>query len=338
MLYLTALVLPCLFLYFLARRAMDRRLEESSANYRRLQEAYDTTLRETRRLKADNAGLERSTDETIALYDVTRDMCKTLDESEIFALFKEKAARYVNAGDCLFLKAGGDISRYRNYTILPLTIHRNIIGYLLVSGIYEKDQDKFQILAQQFLMGLKRSLLYQKVQELTITDTLTGVFNRRHFLEKLNQEAERSRKIRRSFAFLMVDADYFKKINDTYGHLVGDVALKETAAVIKDNIREIDFMGRYGGEELAIVLSETGKDQAFQAGERIRLAVASKKIKAYDEALRLTISVGISVFPDDSPDPQEIIEKADRALYAAKQAGRNRVEIVSSQPERQGSQ
>jgi diguanylate cyclase (GGDEF)-like protein len=195
----------------------------------------------------------------------------------------------------------------------------------VAAKIKPEDSEKFQILSQQFLLGIKRAILYQKVQALSITDGLTGVFSRRYCLERFREEVERSKKFKHNFSFLMIDVDYFKNYNDKYGHLVGDAILREVAATIKENIRQIDLLGRYGGEEFILVLTETGSEQSKFVAERIRKAVEEKQIKVYDENLGITISIGVATFPKDAEVPQAIIEKADQALYCAKEAGRNRV-------------
>jgi diguanylate cyclase (GGDEF)-like protein len=123
----------------------------------------------------------------------------------------------------------------------------------------------------------------------------------------------------------MLDVDYFKKINDTYGHLVGDAVLKEVAQVIRENVRQIDIIGRWGGEELAVVFAEAGPGQGRFAAERLRQAVEGREICAYDEKLKATVSIGIAGFPRDAKEIQPLIEKADQALYRAKEAGRNKV-------------
>ena len=123
----------------------------------------------------------------------------------------------------------------------------------------------------------------------------------------------------------MADIDHFKEYNDRYGHLVGDVVLKEAAATIKESVRQIDVVGRYGGEEFAILLPETSPRNAYFAAERIRKAIAAKRIRAYDEELNFTISIGFSAFPRDAKDGLNVIDKADIALYEAKQKGRNAV-------------
>lgn len=123
----------------------------------------------------------------------------------------------------------------------------------------------------------------------------------------------------------MLDIDHFKEYNDKYGHLVGDVLLKEISRIIKDSIRQIDLVGRYGGEEFSIILTETDKEGAVFAAERIRQSVQNRSIRAYDEDLKVTISIGISVYPGHGQDAAGLIEKADQALYQAKDTGRNRV-------------
>ena len=202
---------------------------------------------------------------------------------------------------------------------------KQVAGYLAVDRILEADKEKFGILIQQYLFGLKRALLYQKVQGLTITDMLTNVYCRRYFLERFTEELKRSKKNKLSLAFLMIDIDNFKQFNDRYGHLVGDAILRQVAKTIRDAVRQIDFIGRYGGEEISVVLAETNKEQANFAAERIRQAIASELIRVYDEELTVTVSIGVSIFPDNALSMQNLIEIADQALYLAKETGKNKV-------------
>jgi diguanylate cyclase (GGDEF)-like protein len=123
----------------------------------------------------------------------------------------------------------------------------------------------------------------------------------------------------------MIDIDHFKNINDQYGHLVGDVILKQVAQIIKKNVRELDLVGRYGGEEFGVLLIETDDSGALYVAERIRAAVAEKEFKAYDESLRVTLSIGCSTLSDKARDVASLIETADAALYKAKHEGRNKV-------------
>lgn len=324
MLSISILIALSVLLQLELKKILGIKLVKSQDNYARVQSQYDGLSRQNSRLKQINSDLDKSVSGIIALYDITEEICKSLNLDEIFAAFKEKINRYIQVGDCKFLKPGTDLSGYANYVVLPLKIDHSIIGYLAADDIKETDKDKFQILSQQFILGAKRAILYQKVQELAITDSLSRVFTRRYFFERFAQELERSKKFKYNFSLLIIDVDRFKYFNDNYGHLVGDAIIKEVSKIAKDNIRQIDIIGRYGGDELAIILSETDKKQAEFAAERIRKNIENKDIKIYDETLKVTISIGISSFPEDAKSPQLIIDKADIALYKAKQAGRNR--------------
>ncbi len=206
---------------------------------------------------------------------------------------------------------------------IPLFSERKMVGILTVENLLYIDREKFIILATQFALELKKVLLYEKVDELAITDSLTGLYVRRYFLERMTEELQRSKRYKFKFAVLMIDVDNFKKCNDTYGHLVGDIILRDVARIIKQNTREIDLAAKYGGEEFCLVLTETAREEAKTIGERIRVKVEENVFKAYDETLKITVSIGISIYPGDSVDRDELIEKADRALYSAKNAGKN---------------
>ncbi len=276
-------------------------------------------------IKKEKSVLQTNLDETVALYDITREICKSLDETGVFGSFDELIHKYVAVQDCRFIK--GDLPEAEKNTadVLPLEMGRKTIGYLVCTGINDAEREKFNILAHQFLLGLKRAILYEKVQELAITDSLTQVLSRRYWLERFMEEIERSRKFSYRLSCLMLDIDHFKKINDHYGHMVGEVILKEVSRTIKDSIRQIDLVGRYGGEEFSVFLAETGEEEARVVAERIRSSIENKRIRAYDEELRVTISIGISVFPEHALDNPALLSKADDALYQAKNSGRNRV-------------
>ena len=185
------------------------------------------------------------------------------------------------------------------------------------------DIERFVILAMQFALEMKKVLLYETVEELAITDDLTGLSVRRYFFERLKEEVARSKRYKFKFSLLMIDIDDFKALNDTYGHLVGDVVLRDVSRIIKENSREMDLVARYGGEEFSLVLPETRQEAAMLVGERIRRKVAENVFRAYDEKVKVTISAGVAVYPDDASEVSGLVEKADKALYDAKAAGKN---------------
>jgi diguanylate cyclase (GGDEF)-like protein len=185
--------------------------------------------------------------------------------------------------------------------------------------------DTLSIVAHQLSLQLARVHFYEAVESLAITDTLTGLFVRRYFLELATEELLRSTRHCLPCTVIMVDLDFFKTKNDTYGHLVGDVVLREVSQLLRKNLREVDLIARYGGEEFILLLIETDPEQALPVAERLRQLVEVHPIRAYDETLTQTVSLGLACFPEDGPELQTLIEHADEALYAAKRAGRNRV-------------
>jgi diguanylate cyclase (GGDEF)-like protein len=328
--YLIVLLVLTVFLNAWLREILYKKFSAKSNIYENIKNEYGRLLSENVRLKTDKNDLHNNLEQIIALYDITKQICRSLDSDKVFNYFCEEMGKYIEFTDCKFVKKEADLSSYINYTIVPLMIDKNTIGYLIVGGIKEQDKGRFNILSQQFALGIKRAILYQKVQELAITDSLTQISSRRYYLERFHEEIERSKKFSYNFSCFMIDIDHFKSYNDRYGHLVGDVILKEVAKLIKENIRQIDLLGRYGGEEFSIILTETDREQTLLVAERIRQTMESKYIKAYDEDLRVTVSIGISFFPENGKDIESLIDKADLALYLAKQQGRNRVCVFKS--------
>jgi diguanylate cyclase (GGDEF)-like protein len=211
------------------------------------------------------------------------------------------------------------------FIAIPLIAGERINGVFAIEGPMLDDMVRFIILGHQFAIVLERIRLYELVQDLAITDGLTDVFVRRYFLGRLSEEAERAKHFNTKLSFLMIDIDHFKNCNDKFGHLVGDVVLRETAAIMKNNLREIDIIGRYGGEEFSIILPDTSHDGALIVGERLRKAVEDKWINAYDEKINVHISIGIAVYPDNAEETSQLIDRADQMLYKAKESGRNKV-------------
>ena len=207
----------------------------------------------------------------------------------------------------------------------PLWRDQQPVGMLLADELPEPQMKMLEILANQLSLQLARIHLYRQVEQLAVTDALTGLWVRRQFMERSREELGRCQRFGLACTLLMTDLDHFKQKNDTYGHLVGDVVLRDVARLLARNLREIDMIARYGGEEFMLLLIEIRCDQALPIAERLRQLVEIHPIRAYDELLAQTISIGLAGFPGHAKTLEELIERADRALYAAKEAGRNRV-------------
>ena len=178
--------------------------------------------------------------------------------------------------------------------------------------------------------NLEYEELMRKFERMAITDPVTGLFNRRRFEEALAQEFERYRRYGTPFACLMIDVDHFKRINDTYGHDVGDVILKETAQTIQGQTRGVDTVARYGGDEFAVLLSQQKGEEAVKAAGRIIKHVRQLRFKEMKKGEKVTLSIGIASVPDpDLKEMDQIVQCADYALYKAKKGGRDCAEMTT---------
>jgi diguanylate cyclase (GGDEF)-like protein len=170
----------------------------------------------------------------------------------------------------------------------------------------------------------------QELQELSVTDSLTGLSNRKHMWETLAREMEGYKRHRRPLAALMIDIDHFKRYNDTLGHLAGDEVLKRMAEIFRSSLRVSDYAARYGGEEFLVVLPDADSAMAAQAAERLRELVAGESFGAGAGSPKITISIGVASTGDHDEEPETLVRNADTALYRAKKAGRNRVSVFES--------
>ncbi len=190
----------------------------------------------------------------------------------------------------------------------------------------KQDLDMVTFLAEQGGTAIENVLLHEEAQRLSITDGLTGIWNRRYFQMQFRQILATATRFNRTFSVLMLDLDHFKKVNDTYGHRRGDAILVEFAQRVTTMVREVDTFARYGGEEFACLLTETDIKGATTTAEKIREAVRQEPFgTSEDTPLNLTVSAGIAAYPDHGDGYVALIEAADRALYRAKQTGRDQV-------------
>jgi two-component system cell cycle response regulator len=185
----------------------------------------------------------------------------------------------------------------------------------------------FTTLVENASVAFTRALLYQRMEKLATTDGLTELNNHRNFQEMLAKEIERTRRYGTSISLLLMDIDHFKRFNDTYGHPVGDLVLKEIAACIRKSIRINDLPARYGGEEFTVILPETNEQGASIIAERIRSTIENHVIISLDRELRVEVSIGVASYPLMATTQQQLIDNADKALYYSKENGRNRVSI-----------
>ena len=213
--------------------------------------------------------------------------------------------------------------------VVPVQRATQLMGalelYLPKNRELREDQiELLQGVAAETAMAISHAQLYQAQEENALTDELTKLPNRRYMAQRFLQEMQRARRHHKGLAFLMIDIDHFKQINDTYGHLHGDAVLSELAKILNGAKRESDVAARYGGEEFGLILNECGEAGAMSLAERIRERVEAA---TFPGGLKLSISVGVAS-TDDEALFTSLIEKADQALYAAKQAGRNTVRVA----------
>ncbi|MDD5368293.1 MAG: histidine kinase N-terminal 7TM domain-containing protein [Anaerolineaceae bacterium] len=216
----------------------------------------------------------------------------------------------------------------RSYAGAPIRSRGETIGFLhLVSAtvnFFTPPHAEFlQAFADQAAIALENARLYAEVQQLALTDGLTGLYNRRGFLEAGRREVEVALRLGRPLSAIMMDIDHFKQVNDSSGHLAGDLALVSLVNTIRESVRSIDVVARYGGDEFVILLIESTYATAAQVAERVRLSVASTQTLTEQGSVQITLSCGVSTLELDSDSLDLLIDRADQALYASKQNGRN---------------
>jgi diguanylate cyclase (GGDEF)-like protein len=215
----------------------------------------------------------------------------------------------------------------------PLMYKEKILGVMLLGtfGHYHAEEVPLvEYLANQIAITLDNALTHEKVERLSITDGLTGLYNRRYLGERLEQEFSRALRYSINLSILIMDVDFFKKVNDAFGHQVGDNALVTVARTLQQTVRGSDLIARYGGEEFVVVLPNTGQEQALVVAEKIRAAIADAPVPGMGDK-RLTISVGLASYPALKADKlSDLVRAADAALYTAKESGRDRVVVASA--------
>jgi two-component system cell cycle response regulator len=216
---------------------------------------------------------------------------------------------------------------------LPLISESKVLGVLALVSERTKPFTMHQIellklFSEQVSVTLSRAFLHEDIKHMATTDGLTGLYNHRHFQERLSQEFRRLSRYPRPLSLLILDIDFFKKVNDSYGHPAGDAVLKNVALILKKIVRETDIPARYGGEEFAALLTDTDKRGAEQVADRLRKNIMESLFRVDSKGIHITVSIGVATYPSDAKTKESLIELADRALYRAKEEGRNRVVLA----------
>lgn len=219
-------------------------------------------------------------------------------------------------------------NEFKSGHIVPIESGGNLLGGICFYNVEECNYPEikfYRTMIGEVLLLLKMHYLYSETQYLSVTDGLTGLYNRRHFENNVEREFLRAKRYASALSLAMIDIDHFKDINDTYGHQFGDYVLREISKLIFDSFRKTDMVYRYGGEELAVILTETSIENAIIPLERLRIKISEHEFLYHGEKTNITISVGLSSYLIKMDSKTDLIECADKALYKAKEDGRNRV-------------
>lgn len=217
----------------------------------------------------------------------------------------------------------------KNVICIPLYPSNNPFGVMMVFSpreeVTEKELNFLGLFANQVEMAITIANLFENLKKEAVTDSLTELYNRRYFNQALQKEAERAQRLHQPFSLISLDLDYLKKINDTYGHFFGDLAIRTIADILKKNARSIDVPARLGGEEFSVLLPGVDSSGAMVAAERIRTAIQAQEL---DTIGHVTASIGVGTFPEHSIKIDELLDLTDQAMYKSKINGRNRVTLV----------
>jgi len=325
------------------QHVLEDKVTERSAE---LVEANENLQREIVERKRGEDATEKSKREWEETFDTVPDLIAIIDRNHVIQRLNKAMADKLKLhprdaiGQRCYEFCHGTDGPFAGCPLLPSladgaehsaeVVEPRLGGTFLVSvtpmGANGGQADRFVHVARDIT---ERKSFEDKLRKLATTDSLTSIWNRRYFRSLAKRELDRTNRYGGELALMMIDLDHFKRINDTYGHAVGDEALKMVAAIGRATLRRIDMFARYGGEEFVIALPETSLEQALQVAERLRLTLNETPITTETEAkpLYMTVSIGLTVTGPGSADLNTLLKQADEALYQAKDNGRNRVEV-----------
>jgi len=218
--------------------------------------------------------------------------------------------------------------RPKTIIIEPLIYNDIPIGVLVLTSMKnynEESVSRIGMFSQNLSLALHNAIIHEQMQRLAAIDPLTGLLNRRYGMIRLREEYSKAVRSEGSLGIVMFDIDFFKKVNDTYGHLAGDRVLVHISKLVKPILREGDVLMRYGGEEFCAILPGASSEDSLKMAERIRFAVQESKVIYSEFEIRVTLSLGISSYPEnDIKHEQELLATSDEALYISKESGRNK--------------
>jgi diguanylate cyclase (GGDEF)-like protein len=244
------------------------------------------------------------------------------NKMEVLELFPPSAARR-DSDPCATTPCAMEV---------PITYRNSVIGGLLIEDDTPfrnwEDEEILMVktVSDQLSVAISHARLFRQMETQAMTDALTGLFNHRSFQDRLDREAKLADRNNEQVSLILLDLDHLKRINDTYGHRSGDGALCHVATIMKSTVRDVDICARYGGEEFVVILPQCGRENAIDVAERLREAIASNPVPKVGQ---VTASIGVATYPSGAKNKEELVEMADRAMYLAKAAGRNRVRTLA---------
>jgi diguanylate cyclase (GGDEF)-like protein len=241
--------------------------------------------------------------------------------------------RIADVDSCSYYTVG--LEGAKSELAVPMFSRGKMIGVInaesrAIGGFTKHDERLVSILAGSAALAVENARLHRQVMDLAIIDELTGTFNYRYFIQRFADEKKRAERYGMPLSLIMIDIDWFKRTNDTYGHEVGNIVLKDLARVVAECVRDTDQLCRYGGEEFVVLLPQTSSEDARQICDRVRERVDAHSFGGYGGApqLHITVSIGTTSYPDNGLTTDDLLNAVDSALYTAKGSGKNQVAVV----------